>query len=204
MKKCLHCGQENPDTNEFCSACGTQLLDQESSSSVTPEEKNVDASAASASFQMSKRKQLILAILVVIAILVLVPFIVLRCTNGSSGNIKKYVYHTESGTGDGSYFLVDFTNETYTYVGSNVYGKNTPAHGFFSGGSLKVSGMIGYEKTINGLKCYTFYDNPWDDFGYYITVDEEKGILTVSKHLTTFFNFLLAICLTVHLFREAG
>lgn len=131
-------------------------------------------------------KKIVIALLL-IAALIAIPLLVIRCLNSSSENSKKYVYHAESGSGSGSYFEVDFSNETYKYVGSNIYGNGNPAHGFFKGGSLEISGSIAYRKTINGVKCYSFYNNPWEDFGYLIAIDETKGTLTV--HMSSLFYY---------------
>lgn len=178
MKSCKKCGFMNEDANKFCANCGTELKNTE------VEEGKEEAVSSGNETESKKKKGLILTISALVLILI-IPLIVVMCTTTGSGatkNVKKYVYRGD-GAGNGSYFLIEFDDNgdgTYKYEGTDV----SPYTGLFRSGTLQTNGLIFYKKTIDGIKQYNFYDDPWDKTSSYVYIDENKRELIVFNSIS--------------------
>lgn len=179
--RCKVCGHENQEGSTFCANCGSVLKNEPCTAiyESRPEEETPHSDNNAAPMAVMTKRKKIIAIVVVFILLFSAPFLINSLLSGRlfHSNVKKYVCN--AGTDAESYFEVNFDNNTYKYVGSNVWGSNSAFHGFFKGGTLEKSGYISLEKTVNGVKYYTFTNNPWQDLGYYILIDDNAGLLLV-------------------------
>ena len=172
MKSCQKCGFMNEDSNKFCANCGSELPKTE-----VAEEKG---EGVSGNEKERKKKIALIASISALVLIFMLPFMLIMYNgsgNATTKNVKKYVYRG-NGEGNGSYFLIEFDNYgdgAYKYEGTDV----SPTTGLFRSGTLHTEGYLYYKKTVDGIKQYSSYDDPWEKTSSFIYIDENKKQLIV-------------------------
>ena len=125
--KCKVCGHENQEGSTFCANCGSVLKNEPCTAiyKSRPEEETPHSDNNAAPMAVMTKRKKIIAIVVVCILLFSAPFLINSLLSGGlfHSNVKKYICN--AGTDAESYFEVDFGNNTYKYVGSNVGSRNS-------------------------------------------------------------------------------